>query len=108
MNSFGHKLLSFCKENSVLIANGRIEQGDCTFNSLYRNNPIASTVDYLITNNSNFKFISDMCILDMTEFSDHCPVTFSFVHTINTTTKDSYTRYDKIIWDSSESIRLLI
>ena len=58
VNSFGHKLLSFCKENNVLIANGRIEQGNCTFNSLFRNKPIASTVDYLITNN-NIKYLFD-------------------------------------------------
>ena len=107
VNNYGNKLISFCKENGVLIANGRIEPGNCTFNSLYRNKPIASTVDYLITKYSNFKNISDFCVLDMTEFSDHCPVTFSFVHNIDVIDAEFFLCYDKIILDSSESDRLL-
>ena len=103
INSFGHKLLSLCKENNIIIANGRIEQGNYTFNSLHRNKPIASTVDYLVTNSSNFHSISDMCVLDMTEFSDHCPVTFSFVHSVDYTLDKNYAQYDKIVWDSSQS-----
>ena len=33
-NSFGRKLLSFCNVNSVLIANGRIEQGNTNNNTI--------------------------------------------------------------------------
>ena len=45
VNTFGMKLLSLCKKCNIHIANGRCESGKCTFHSLYRHKPIASTVD---------------------------------------------------------------
>jgi hypothetical protein len=66
------------KENSLNICNGRLENGKCTFNSLYRNRPVSSTVDYLITNYSNFSKFSSLCIHDITEISDHAQITFAF------------------------------
>ena len=44
-----------------------------------------------------------MCVLDMTEFSDHCPVTFSLQYNIDSSMNNKCPHYyDKIIWDSGE------
>ena len=67
---------TLCKENYLVICNGRLEDGECTFKSQIRNRPVESTTDYLLTSFNNFNFISDMHVLEMTEFSDHCPVAF--------------------------------
>ena len=44
-----------------------------------------------------------MLVPQLTEFSDHCPVTFSFVHSIDYTLNDNYTQYDTIVWDPAQS-----
>ena len=78
-NSFGHKLLTICKENSVFIANGRLEPGLNTCYNLCRNTVGASTVDYVIVNYNMYSRISSMNVLDLTEFSDHCPIDFTLL-----------------------------
>ena len=45
---------------------------------------------------------------DMTEFSDHCPVTFSLQYNIDSSMNNKCPHYyDKIIWDSGECDRFL-
>lgn len=102
VNPFGVKLLTLCKQNNMCITNGRISPGHCTFHSVKRNKPIQSTVDYLITKCDNFKYISNMCVMDLTEYSDHCPIIFSLK--CNATQIDSKCNYsyDKIVWDITE------
>jgi hypothetical protein len=75
-NAFGHNLLYLCKENDFIVANGRLEQGEYTFYNVGGGRHGASVVDYLITNFENFKNITDNNVLDMTEFSDHCPIKY--------------------------------
>ena len=103
VNSFGLKLLNLCKESSISIVNGRLEEGKCKFHGFYRNRPVASTVDYIITSDA-FKNISDCCVLDLTEHSDHCPVTFALKGANRTSSgkKDGNRSYEKISWDSSK------
>ena len=83
VNSYGHRLLTLCKENSLLVVNGRLTPGQCTYNGLYRNRTVSSTVDYLITEFKNFSSLSNVHIFDMTEFSDHCPITFFLQYKLN-------------------------
>lgn len=99
-NNFGTKLLSLCKENNLAIVNGRLEQGQCTYHGVYRNRPVQSTVDYLIADVNDFNSISNMTVLDISEFSDHCPIVFTLNCAFNAA-KDNYRSYDKIIWDTS-------
>ena len=66
VNSFGHKLLSLCKENNVHIFNGRLTPGLCTFHGRYKNRSVSSTVDYLITNFKNFSYLNNVHVYDMT------------------------------------------
>jgi hypothetical protein len=50
--------------------NGRLEEG-------YRNRPVSSMVDYLITGCDSYNTINELKILDLNDFSDLCPIKFS-------------------------------
>lgn len=102
VNTFGYKLINLCKESELCIVNGRLEPGRFTFQSSQGN----SVVDYFITKASNFKFINEIEVEGLSEFSDHCPihVSFSFFREVE---KDDETFSDKLFWDSSKSESLL-
>lgn len=53
LNRYGKKLFDLVKENSLFICNGRLEEGKCTYHALYRNKPVCSLVDYVITSYEN-------------------------------------------------------
>ena len=103
VNAFGNKLLTLCKENNVQIVNGRLMSGNCTYHGLYRNRHVQSTIDYLITNINNFKPLTNVHIFDLTEFSDHCSITFSLKCSLNNDSVPNHCNVDKIIWNSAES-----
>ena len=107
-NIFGNKLLSLCKENDIKIVNGRLEEGKLTYHCINRNRACGSVVDYIITKAENFKNISSMNILDLSEYSDHCPIhfTMSYVKNYIQNTENEY--IDKIVWDSTRSDELNI
>lgn len=95
-NNFGRKSLTLCKENNLAIVNGILEQGQCKYHDVYRKRPVQSTVDYLITSINNFNSILNMTLLDISDFSDHCPIIFTQNCAFNSLT-DNYRSYDKII-----------
>lgn len=101
VNSFGQKLLSFCRENDCCILNGRLEEGQCTYHSHYKGKPVSSTVDYLIVDHDSIPLIQQMNVLELTEFSDHCPVSFSLKGFKRSKINDEPISFDKIKWDSS-------
>ena len=100
-NAFGNRLLTLCKENGVFIVNGRKEQGKFTCFNNTSSKIAASVVDYVIVNFNIFELISYFEILDINEFSDHCPVKFSLEFKSMKNTKTDYS-FDKIIWDSTK------
>ena len=100
VNSFGHQLLTLCKENNVNIVNGRLTPGNCTYHGHYRNRSISSTVDYLITHYNKFGSLCNVHIFDITEFSDHCPLTFSLKCNMNSNVNNCYKYTDKIVWNT--------
>ena len=75
-NYFGNKLLTLCKESGLCILNGRKEEGKCTFHSIFRSKPVASTIDYVICDYNCYESVTNLHVLDLTEFSDHCPIYF--------------------------------
>lgn len=103
VNSFGNRLLTLCKENKINIANGRLEPGFCTFHSKFRNRAVMSTVDYLITDFENFSSLTDVCVLDVTEFSDHCPLSFSLSYLQNSNKMYKVPPIKKIVWDTENN-----
>ena len=74
------------------------------FSQHIQKRPVSSTIDYLVTNNTNFEYIKDFCVLDLTEQSDHCPVTFSLngIHERTRNSDNGTASYDKINWDTSK------
>ncbi len=78
-NAFGNKLLTLCKENSVFIADGRLEPGLNICYNFCRNTVGSSTVDYVMVNFNMYTRISTMNVLDLSEFSDHCPIEFTLL-----------------------------
>ena len=105
-NMFGNKLLSLCKENNIKIVNGRLEEGKFTYHCLNRNRACGSVVDYIITNAINFNCISSVKVLDLTEYSDHCPVNFNMKYISNNLSNKENEYIDKIVWDSTRSVEL--
>ena len=79
IDSYGRRLLSFCKITDLIIANGRLGedtnlgQYTCTFVS---HNGL-SVVDYLLCSFADAHCIKNFRILCCNEFSDHSPVYFT-------------------------------
>ena len=105
MDYHGIRLLELCQATGLLIVNGRLfndmNQGKFTFCSQVGQ----STVDYLLTDLSNFDILSFFDVLNFNEFSDHSPVLFriSTEHQRNSTNDietNNITR--KIVWDKTK------
>jgi len=60
----------------MCILNGRLEPGKFTCFNASRNINGASLVDYVIISQCCYDMFYAMNVLDLTEFSDHCPVNF--------------------------------
>jgi hypothetical protein len=107
VNAFGHKLISILKENALSFVNGRLEEGKFTCYSVKRDRQGASVVDYVITHNRNFKFISNFNVLDLTEFTDHCPITFNVICNKRDRVPTKVAPREILSWDSVNSQQLL-
>ena len=70
VDAYGRKLLNFCKDTNLLIANGSLNDGDFTF----QGSQGSSTVDYVLLNNHDFQYVTEFTILEQNEFSDHSPL----------------------------------
>ncbi|MEW8545253.1 MAG: reverse transcriptase family protein, partial [Candidatus Thiodiazotropha sp.] len=101
----GLRLLELCQATGLLIVNGRLfndmNQGKFTFCSQAGQ----STVDYLLTDLSNFDILSFFDVLDFNEFSDHSPISFCICtkyksNQTNTIETNNITR--KIVWDKTK------
>jgi len=82
---------------------GRLHQdahiSDFTFHSLNG----SSVVDYLILNKDDMQFVTDFCVLQPNEFSDHSGVTFSLYGNRPLTTQTKNTCNEgNIIWNDSK------
>ena len=105
MNYHGKRLLELCQATGLLIVNGRLfndmNQGKFTFCSQVGQ----STVDYLLTDLSNFDILSFFDVLDFNQFSDHSPILFRIStkhqrYSTNDIETNNITR--KIIWDNTK------
>lgn len=100
-NNFGNKLLSLCKQSSLYIMNGRIEPGHFTCYNLIRNNVSASVVDYVICNSNLYSLFNNMVVKQLSEFSDHCPISFTLQLNYNSMCNNVQdVVYDKIVWEN--------
>jgi hypothetical protein len=59
VNPFGVKLITICKENDLCIWYCRLEEGFCTYYALYRNRPVSSILDHMITGFDSYNTINE-------------------------------------------------
>lgn len=89
-NTHGSKLIDLCKSMSLRIANGRLAsdyEGSFTF----INSSGSSLIDYLLLNDQDFHSIDNFCVAPLTEWSDHCALSFNILCCYNKQTiKPSY------------------
>ena len=107
VNSFGHKLLSLCKQHNLLVVNGRLDNGCFSCYKVVRNTAGSSLVDYLITDLLNFQYINEFQVLDLNEYSDHCAIRYSFKYRTCEdsllTTETDKEETTKIAWDMDKN-----
>ena len=101
VDAYGRKLLNLCKNTGLLIANGRLNDGEFTF----QGSQGSSTVDYILLNNHDFQYVNEFTILEQNEFSDHSPLRLCIDrHTELTQPRDNnINTTESIKWDSSLS-----
>ena len=74
INKQGRELIDFCNENSLIIANGRLENGEHTFCRLQNDKCYKSVIDYLILSESMLKNIEAFKIMEPKLYTDHIPI----------------------------------
>ena len=76
VNSFGRKLINLCKNTGMRICNGRVEGNESGCFSFY-NHLGSSVIDYVLVHKDSSNSISNMCVCDFNEWSDHAPIDFT-------------------------------
>ena len=76
-NGHGYKFLDLLKATGLRVINGRLfsDKGLGKFTCI--NKQGSSVVDYVCCECATFEIFNSFCVRDLTQFSDHTPVTFS-------------------------------
>ena len=101
VDAYGRTLLNLCKDTSLLIANGSLNDGEFTFQGSHG----SSTVDYVLLNNHDFQYVTEFTILEQNEFSDHSPLRLCIDRQTELTQPrdNNINTTESIKWDSSLS-----
>ena len=76
VNSFGSKLINVCKNTGMRICNGRVEGNASGWFTFY-NHLGSSVIDYVLVHKESSNSISNMCVCNFNEWSDHAPIDFT-------------------------------
>ena len=107
IDTFGQKLLNFCKISNVQIINGRLGK-DAKLGKVTTRN--FSVIDYTITTPNLFEELKDFDVLEFNPIlSDvHCPLTFSLLTKLKEPKHQKVTQNTpKIRWDGSKNLEFL-
>ena len=74
INRQGRDILDFCNETSLIIANGRLENGRCSYYTFHRGEVKKSMIDYLLLSKNMFEKIERFEILEPVHYTDHAPM----------------------------------
>jgi len=74
INRQGKEIINFCNETSLVIANGRFEEGKCTYFTLHGEETKKSLIDYCIISQSIIQNIQDFEVLEPVAYTDHAPM----------------------------------
>lgn len=90
-----------CISTGLVIANGRLLCGQFTYCSVKGK----STVDYLLLNYDDFETITNFKILELNEFSDRAPITFSLLRRdlISQNNINDNPSTIKLVWDKNKA-----
>ena len=106
-NILGSKLLNLCKSTGLRIVNRRVygdhNLGSYTFVSTQR----ASAVDYLLTYENIFTYLSNFLVESMHEWSDHTPICFYLCNCKRSIIQEDYTEI-KCKWNENIISNLFI
>ena len=104
INSQGRNVIDFCNETALIIANGRLEKGRCTFFSLYRGDIKQSMIDYLITSRSLIENIDLFEIQPPVLYTDHAPMKISIAIELKRQTESHETPSKKPLYKKRNQI----
>ena len=110
INTNGRKLLAFCKENSLRIANGRIGSDKGIGKYTFVGSSGSSVIDYVLVNPSLLPIISTFHVSEPNILSDHCLIDFSLRCNVRNETVDARQNltFEKVskkyIWNESKNI----
>ena len=102
-------MIQFCKSSGLRIANGRIgsdkDLGQFTCLGKKGN----SVVDYFLLDQNSFDLISEFCIGDISDFSDHTTLNIAIACGISVNgNQENNSYHDKLIFDNDPSINEFI
>ena len=104
INTSGRQILDFCKTCDVRIANGRIGDRSTSQKFTCYANGGQSTVDYLLASRSVFHLIKCFSIYPMSQFSDHCLLSFQIeIKVIDENICNRNFSYEKMVWNNDFS-----
>ena len=74
INGQGKEIIDFCNETRLIIANGRLEKGSCTYFTLHREEIKKSVIDYMIISQEIMHNIDKFEIHGPVNYTDHAPM----------------------------------
>lgn len=89
INGQGKEIIEFCNETSLIIANGRLEEGKCTYFTLHKGEIKKSLIDYLIISESLTNKIKNFQIHEPVPYTDHAPMTIDLTLDLKQNKNDS-------------------
>ena len=91
INKFGRELIEFCNDTSLIITNGRFEEGKWTFIRLNEEETNKSVIDYLIISESMIPRLKTLEIMEPRLYTDHMPIKFEIAINSRARKKDKQT-----------------
>lgn len=79
INGQGKEIINFCNETSLIVANGRLENGKCTYFTLHKEEAKKSVIDYLILSQSLMHDVQDFEIKELVPYTDHAPMVVNLI-----------------------------
>ena len=124
VNKSGRRLISACIDNNICVLNGRT-LGDLEGHYTCHSPQGSSVVDYFLCTQQWLRYVLGMKVLNLTQYSDHCPMELSVelpighTHTCtpknrhrenafrNKEQKEDRTQTHNFLWDEQSSIKIL-
>ena len=106
INKQGRDIIAFCNETSLIIGNGRLEDGKCSYYTLHKGETKKSMIDYLIVSKNIFEKIENFEISEPVPYTDHAPMNITLnINLTRTVGHSSYNKNATQIYSRLEKLR---